>query len=85
MIIGNNFNSKAKSILKKMLEYCDGEEGKWVPVKNLCDDLGIDKTEAKNLLEYLESKECISIETMGGPYLYGDVSLTKKGIYKSRK
>jgi Mn-dependent DtxR family transcriptional regulator len=85
MIIGSDFNSKAKEILKMMFEMSEGEEGLRVEVKALCKGLKIDKTEAKNLFEYLESKGCIKIETMGGPYLYGDVSLTKKGVVKSQK
>jgi len=85
MIIGDDFSSKAKPILTKMYELSGGKEGKRVNVKALCDELNIDKTEAKNLIEYLDAKDCIKIETMGGPYLYGDVSLTKKEFFKSQK
>lgn len=85
MIIGKNFNSKAKEVLRLMYENTDGQEGLRVEVKELCKELNIDKPEAKNLFEYLEAKDCIKIETMGGPYLYGDVSLTKKGVVKSQK
>lgn len=85
MIIGGDFNSKAKEILRIMFEISEGEDGLRVDVKALCKELKIDKTEAKNLFDYLESKDCIKIETMGGPYLYGDVSLTKKGVAKSQK
>tara|TARA_R110002124_G_scaffold79587_2_gene211491 strand:- start:102 stop:359 length:258 start_codon:yes stop_codon:yes gene_type:complete len=85
MIIGKDFNSKAKEILKLMYEKSEGKEALRIDVKAICKQLNIDKPEAKNLFEYLESKDCINIETMGGPYLYGDVSLTKKGIAKSQK
>lgn len=85
MIIGKDFNSKAKEILKAMYEKSEGKEALRVEVKFICTKLDIDKPEAKNLLEYLESKDCIKIETLGGPYLYGDVSLTKKGIARSQK
>jgi len=85
MILGKDFNSKAKEILKKMFDLSGGEESLRVNVKKICKALDIEKNEARNLFEYLESKDCIKIETMGGPYLYGDVSLTKKGIAKSQK
>jgi predicted transcriptional regulator len=85
MIIGKDFNSKAKEVLKLMFENSEGKHGKRVEVTFICETLNIDKTEAKNLFEYLESKDCITIETLGGPYLYGDVSLTKKGVAKSKK
>lgn len=85
MIIGDDFNSKAKQLLQSVYEKSEGEEGKRVKVELLSNEMELDKTEAKNLIEYLESKDCLKIETMGGPYLYGDVSITKKGIAKSKK
>ncbi len=85
MIIGSDFNSKAKSILKKLFELSNGKEGVWVKVDAIAKQVDLDKTEAKNLLEYLESKDCIMIETLGGPFLYGDISITKKGIVNSKK
>lgn len=85
MIIGDDFNSKAKQLLQSVYEKSEGEEGKRVKVELLSNEMELDKTEVKNLIEYLESKDCLKIETMGGPYLYGDVSITKKGIVKSKK
>lgn len=85
MIIGQNFNSRAKELLRAMFEKSEGKKDLRLDVKGICEELNIDKTEAKNLLEYLESKDCINIETMGGPYLYGDISLTKRGVVKSQK
>ncbi|OAN63707.1 hypothetical protein A8B79_14795 [Balneola sp. EhC07] len=85
MILGSDFNLKAKSILKRMYIDSDGEEGVRVSVKEISEELGIDKTEARNLFEYLESKKCLKIETLGGEYLYGHVSLTKKGLARSQK
>ncbi len=85
MILGSDFNLKAKNILKRMYIDSDGEEGVRVSVKEISEELGIDKTEARNLFEYLESKKCLKIETLGGEYLYGHVSLTKKGLARSQK
>ncbi len=85
MIIGNDFNNQAKILLQSIYNKSEGETDKRVNVKEVCTKLMIDKTEAKNLLEYLESKDCIKIETLGGPYLYGDVTITKRGIAKAQK
>ncbi|MEP1150701.1 MAG: hypothetical protein ABJH08_03135 [Balneola sp.] len=85
MIIGKDFNSKARAILGIMIEESEGRVGRRVSVQVICEIMGIDKLESKNLLEYLESKDCIKIETFGGPYLYGDVSLTKKGSLRYKK
>ena len=85
MKIGSDFNLKAKIILNKLFEYSDGEVGVRVSVEKICKELSIDKTEAKNLFEYLQDKDCLKIETLGGTYLYGHVSLTKRGVAKSQK
>lgn len=85
MIIGNDFNSKAKSILKEMYTHSGGEAGVRVSVEMICKDLNIDKPEARNLFEYLQDKDCLKIETLGGAYLYGHVSLTKKGLARAQK
>lgn len=55
----------------------DGEEGVRVSVKAISEELGIDKTEARNLFEYLESKRCLKIETLGGN-IYTDMFLLQK-------
>ena len=85
MILGSDLNSKAKNILNKMYIQSNGEEGVRVSVEMICKELEIDKTEAKNLFEYLQNKGCLKIETFGGVYLYGHVSLTKKGLARSQK
>jgi len=85
MIIGDNFNSKAKQLLHKVFEIGEGEVDKRISVQLICEELVLDKTEVKNLIEYLDSKEYLKIETFGGPFLYGDVSLTKKGLYRAQK
>lgn len=85
MIIGKEFNSKAKEILEMMVKECDGRVGHRISVQGMCEKLGMEKLEAKSLFEYLEAKDCIIIETFGGPYLYGDVSLTKKGSLRYQK
>lgn len=85
MIIGKDFNTKAKLLLSKIAESGDEERGKPVSVKPICKELKLDKTEAKNLLEYLESKSCLVLHSYGGPYLYDEVYLTKKGLHKSQK
>jgi hypothetical protein len=85
VILGSDLNSKGKSILKAMYIHSNGEEGVRISVELLCKELEIDKTEAKNLFEYLQNKNCLKIETFGGAYLYGHVSLTKKGVARSQK
>lgn len=85
MLIGGDFNKKGKQLLKELSNQSDGRTDVKITVKTLSDVLGYDRNELKNLLEYLENKECVKIETIGGPFLYGHVSITKKGLAKSKK
>lgn len=83
MLIGGDFNAKAKKLLILLSELSENNPEKKVPVKNLVNELELDRSEFKNLLQYLENKELISIATIGGPFLYGHISITKKGIAKT--
>jgi Mn-dependent DtxR family transcriptional regulator len=83
MLIGGDFNSRAKQLLLQLGELCKKDTDKKIPVTELAEKLDVDRTELKNLLEYLENKELISIASIGGPFLYGHVKITKKGIQKA--
>ncbi len=85
MLIGGDFNKKGKQLLKELADQSNHQTDVKVTVNNLNDVLGFDRNEVKNLLEYLENKECVKIETIGGAFLYGHVSITKKGLVKSEK
>ncbi len=85
MIIGDEFNKKARKLLNRIAREGEMNADLKVDVEKTCKKAGLDKTEAKNLLEYLESKSLIRIHTYGGPYLYSEIFLTEKGIEKARK
>ena len=85
MLIGGDFNKKGKHLLKELANQSDHQIDVQITVNELNEILGFDRNEVKNLLEYLENKECVKIETIGGPFLYGHVSITKKGLAKSKK
>lgn len=42
----------------------------------------LDRTEIKNILEYLEELGYLELKTIGGPWLYGHVTITGKGLEK---
>ncbi len=83
MIVGNEFSEKCKIILLET-ERVSGETGRAnVSVVVLNTTLKFDRTEIKNLFQYLSDLKYIVIESIGGPYLYGDISLTEKGLLKT--
>ena len=83
MIIGGDFNKQARKLLAAIAESSESNPNTKVGVEAVCQQIGIDKTEAKNLLEYLESKSLIRIHTFGGSYLYHEVFITEEGIKKA--
>lgn len=85
MLIGGDFNSKAKILLTQLSELCDQNPDNNVDVADIIEVLQLDKTELKHVLQYLEEKELISIVSIGGPYLYGHIRITQKGISKVAK
>lgn len=80
MLIGSNFDKRAMRLLMHAMKKCEGEAGCVLSVKEIIEELKFDKTEAKSVLQYLDSMACIRVETIGGPYLFGDISITKKGV-----
>lgn len=83
MLIGDTFNNRAKQLLLKLAERSDHDPEQQIAVSELAGDLGLDRSELKNLLEYLENKELIRIATIGGPFLYGHLHITEQGIHKA--
>lgn len=82
MLIGNNFNKLCEKILLAAGEQSGYEAEKRISVKKLSEDLNLGRTEIRNTFQYLSGLGFISIETIGGPHLYGHISLTKKGLLK---
>ena len=77
MLIGGNFNKKAREFLKELAEMSGSVE-----VGQILDQVNLEKAELKAMMEYLESLDYLKIETIGGKFLYGHVSITKKGLNK---
>lgn len=82
MLIGGDFNSKAKQILALMGQMSGNDPEVQVSVEDLANEIVLDRTELKNLFEYLENKALIEIASIGGPFLYGHIKITQKGIQK---
>lgn len=83
MIIGSGFSEKYKRFLKQVAELSDNDTDRKIPVKMINEVTALDRTEIKNILEYLEDLGYLKIKTIGGPWLYGHVSITEKGLEKA--
>jgi len=85
MLIGGDFNNRAKQLLAILSELSDNDTESKIPVEELVKELGSDRSELKNLLQYLEGRNLITIASIGGPFLYGHIRITDKGIQKALK
>ncbi|MBD3615983.1 MAG: hypothetical protein HUJ22_05365 [Gracilimonas sp.] len=85
MLIGGDFNNRAKQLLALLERMSENNPETKVPVEELVSHLDLDRIELKNLLEYLEGRQLIEIASIGGPFLYGHVKITEKGIIKAAK
>jgi predicted transcriptional regulator of viral defense system len=66
MIIGSEFSNTARVLLSEIALQSNSNSEEIVSVDPLCSKLEIERNEAKNLLEYLEDKGYICIESIGG-------------------
>lgn len=82
MIIGGEFNKKCERLLIHAGECWDGDIDSRISVETLNEGLEYDRIEMRGYLEYLNDRGLITLSTIGGPYLYGHISITKKGELK---
>lgn len=85
MMIGSKFSKKYHQFLQKIGDLSQGKTSQQISVKNINDQVRLDRTEIKNALEYLQDLGFINIETIGGPFLYGHVTITEAGLNKYNK
>jgi hypothetical protein len=84
MIIGDDFSKRARELLIEIANQADNDASILVQVDRVCEKLEIGRKEAKNLFDFLEVKGFISIQNIGGAYLYSSVFITNKGLDKIR-
>jgi hypothetical protein len=82
MLIGNEFNKKCELILREIGKLSGMKTDVRIGVELLNKELEFGRVELKNYFEYLNDRGLIELPTIGGPFLYGHISLSKKGISK---
>ena len=56
-----------------------------ISVDDIAEKLEMDRVEIRNLFRYMIDLGFIEVKSIGGPVLYGHISLTNKGLNKSVK
>lgn len=82
MIIGKDFNENCKKLLIEVARLADNKSESSVSVMELNSQFDLERNEIKNYLEYLKEKSLIEIRSIGGPLLYGHISITNSGLQK---
>lgn len=85
MIIGSEFSKKNQHYLKVICNLSDGDTDSKISVQEINERLQLDRTQLKNILEYLNELGFIEILTIGGPLLYGHVTATEAGLNKCQE
>ncbi len=85
MLIGDDFNQKCRLLLTRLATLSDNSPDNLVNVEKLNMPFGYDRNEVKSYLEYLKERGFINLRSIGGPLLYGHVSVTKKGLSKAKE
>jgi DNA-binding MarR family transcriptional regulator len=85
MIIGSEFNKKCNLFLKQAGILANLKQNQNVSVVEINESLNFERSEIQAILEYLNETEMVVLETIGGPLLYGHISLTKKGVSKLKE
>lgn len=85
MIIGSKFSKKYEAFLEQVGVLANGDPSHRISVQKLKDLTQLDSIEMKNVIEYLDNLDYINIETIGGPLLYGHVTITEAGLEKYRE
>lgn len=82
MIIGKDFNENCKKLLIEAARLAENKSDKSISVSELNNQFDFERNEIKNYLEYLKEKNLIEIRSIGGPLLYGHISITYSGLQK---
>lgn len=85
MLIGSDFNRRCEKILLAAGREAEFEAGVNIAVEKLAQAVKMDRAEIRNLFEYMIDLGFIEVKSIGGPVLYGHISLTDKGLKKAIK
>jgi len=83
MIIGQDFNKKCEQLLIGASRLSNMKSDEAVSVEQLNKSLNCERNEMRGYLEYLADNNLIELKSIGGPMLYGHISLTSKGLKKA--
>lgn len=82
MLIGGDFNKKSEKLLVTAGKLSGNKTEEKISVSDVNEILNYDRNEMKNYLEYLSDRNLVILHSIGGPMLYGHISITKKGLAK---
>lgn len=85
MIIDSSSKHLVNTFLTKLAELSDYETGKRVSLEQMSSALSMESGELKEFVSYLSETGYIMIETIGGTFLYGHISITSKGLDRLKK
>lgn len=85
MIIDSSAKFQVNELLMKLAQLADNRTDELVSMESIKESSSLDIEEIKEFVSYLSEAGYISVETIGGPYLYGHIAITEKGLDRIKK
>jgi predicted transcriptional regulator of viral defense system len=84
MLIGQNSNNAIYDLLLTITELAGGVIKKRIKVADVHELCKLEEAELKHIMGYLTERGWISADSIGGPLLYDEISLTQDGLEKAQ-
>lgn len=85
MIIDSSAKFQVNELLSRLARLADNKTDELVSMESIKDSSTLDIEEIKEFVSYLNEAGYITVETIGGPYLYGHIAITEKGLERVKK
>ena len=85
MIIDSTAKNQVNELLTTVARLADNKTDQLVAMEAVKEASSMDVEDIKEFISYLSEAGYISIETIGGPYLYGHLAITEKGLDRLKK
>lgn len=85
MIIDSSAKFQVNELLTTLAQLADNRTDELVSMESIKESSSLDIENIKEFVSYLSETGYVSVETIGGPYLYGHIAITEKGLDRLKK
>lgn len=82
MKLNSTFRLNCKNVLLTAGKLAEYKVGVKISVDELNRMCNLDRVEIRTIFRHMHDLDILNVESIGGEFLYGDISLTEKGLLK---